>query len=227
MQLKVVFPNKYTPCERIFLVTLLRTFLLPQVRSRKCYQLTFKKSVLTNQFPDRKIDLKNLTDLLLGCKVFCAGSDENNVVLNESGQFFIRLSEQPHERIRITMDPRILLRLHTLSDIALQRLFSQIYAPHSKHTQITLQLLNKPTGTLVFTAAAIRDQFHLSTAASWKSFLHRTDNLQQHLLDTGLFDELNVTIGGYREAPGKPVDSIQFTWSYKKIPPAVPCTFEI
>ena len=211
MQLKVVFSNKYTPCERIFLVTLLRTFLLPQARSRKCYQGTFKKSVLANQFPDREINLKNLTDLLFGGKVFCVGSDENNVALNESGQFFIRLSEQPHERIRITVDPFILLRLHALSDIALQRLFSQIYAPHSKHTQITLQLLNKPTGTLVFTAAAIRDQFHLSTAASWKSFLHRTDNLQQHLLDTGLFDELNVTIGGYREAPGKPVDSIQFT----------------
>lgn len=82
-------------------------------------------------FPDREIDLKNLTDLLFGGKVFCVGSDENNVALNESGQFFIRLSEQPHERIRITMDPRILLRLHALSDIALQRLFSQIYAPHS------------------------------------------------------------------------------------------------
>lgn len=227
MQLKVVFSNKYTPCERIFLVTLLRTFLLPQARSRKCYQGTFKKSVLANQFPDREINLKNLTDLLFGGKVFCVGSDENNVALNESGQFFIRLSEQPHERIRITMDPRILLRLHALSDIALQCLFSQIYAPHSKHTQITLQLLNKPTGTLVFTAAAIRDQFHLSTAASWKSFVNRIDNLQQHLLDTGLFDKLNVTIGGYRKAPGKPVDSIQFTWSYKKISPAIPCTFEI
>lgn len=227
MQLKVVFPNKYTSRERIFLVTLLRTFLLPQVRSRKCYQGTFKESTLADFFPDREIDLKNLTDLLLGGKVFCVGSDENNVALNESGQFFIRLSEQPHERIRITMDPRILLHLHALSDIALQRLFSQIYAPHSKHTQITLQLLNKPTGTLVFTAAAIRDQFHLSTAASWKSFVNRIDNLQQHLLDTGLFDKLNVTIGGYRKAPGKPVDSIQFTWSYKKISPAIPCTFEI
>ena len=227
MQLKVVFPNKYTPRERIFLVTLLRTFLLPQVRSRKYYQGTFKESTLADFFPDREIDLKNLTDLLLGCKVFCVGSDENNVALNESGQFFIRLSEQPHERIRITMDPRILLRLHALSDIALQRLFNQIYAPHSKHTQIALQLLNKPTGTLVFTAAAIRDQFHLSTtAAAWKSFLNRIDNLQQHLLDTGLFDKLHITIG-YRKAPGKPVDSIQFTWSYKKIPPAVPCTFEI
>lgn len=227
MQLKVVFSNKYTSCERIFLVTLLRTFLLPQARSRKCYQGTFKKSALANQFPDRKIDLKNLADLLFGCKVFCAGSDENNVVLNESGQFFIRLFEQEHERIRITMDPLILLRLSALSDIALQRLFNQIYAPHSKHTQIALQLLNKPTGTLVFTAAAIRDQFHLSTtAAAWKSFLNRIDNLQQHLLDTGLFDKLHITIG-YRKAPGKPVDSIQFTWSYKKIPPAVPCTFEI
>lgn len=226
MQLKVIFSHKYTSCERIFIVTLLRTFLLSQVKSRKCYQLTFKKSVLANEFPDRKIDLQNLTDLLFGCKVFCAWSDENNVALNESGQFFIRLSEQPHERIRITMDPRILLRLHALSDIALQRLFSQIYAPHSKHTQITLQLLNKPAGTLVFTAAAIRDQFHLSTNAAWKSFVHRTDSLQQHLLDTGLFDKLHITIG-YRKAPGKPVDSIQFTWSYKKIHPAVPCTFEI
>ena len=226
MQLKVVFPNKYTPRERIFLVTLLRTFLLPQVRSRKYYQGTFKESTLADFFPDREIDLKNLTDLLFDCKVFCAWSDENNVVLNESGQFFIRLSEQPHERIRITMDPRILLRLHALSDIALQRLFSQIYAPHSKHTQITLQLLNKPTGTLVFTAAAIRDQFHLSTAASWKSFVNRIDNLQQHLLDTGLFEKLNVTIG-YRKAPGKPVEAIQIAWSYKKIPQAVPCTFEI
>lgn len=224
MQLKVVFSNKYTSCERIFLVTLLRTFLLPQARSRKYYQGTFKKSVLANQFPDLKIDLQNLTDLLLGCRVFYVGSDENNVALNESGQFFIRLSEQPHERIRITMDPRILLRLHALSDIALQRLFSQIYAPHSKHTQITLQLLNKPAGTLVFTAAAIRDQFHLQTTAAWKSFVHRTDFLQQHLLDTGLFDKLYITIG-YRKAPGKPVDSIQFTWSYKKILPAVPCTF--
>lgn len=227
MQLKVIFSHKYTSCERIFIVTLLRTFLLSQVRSRKCFQLTFKKSVLTNQFPDRKIDLKNLADLLFGCKVFCAGSDENNVVLNESGQFFIRLFEQEHERIRITMDPLILLRLSALSDIALQRLFNQIYAPHSKHTQIALQLLNKPTGTLVFTAAAIRDQFHLSTTvAAWKSFLNRIANLQQHLLDTGLFDKLHITIG-YRKAPGKPVDSIQFTWSYKKIPPAVPCTFEI
>lgn len=224
MQLKVVFSNKYTPCERIFLVTLLRTFLLPQARSRKCYQLTFKKSVLTNQFPDRKIDLKNLTDLLFGCKVFCVGSDENNVVLNESGQFFIRLSEQEHERIRITMDPLTLFRLYDLSDSKLQHLFNEIYAPHSKHTQIALQLLNKPTGTLVFTAAAIRNQFDLSTNAAWKSFVHRIDNLQQHLLDTGLFDKLNITIG-YRKAPGKPVDSIQFTWSYKKIPPAVPCTF--
>lgn len=227
MQLKVIFSNKYTSCERIFLVTLLRIFLLPQARARKCYQGTFKKSVLANQFPDLKIDLKNLTDLLFDCRVFCAGSDENNVLKNESGQFFIRLSEQAHERIRITMDPLILFRLYALSDIALQRLFSQIYAPLSKHTQITLQLLNKPTGTLVFTAAAIRDQFHLSTAAAWKSFLHRIDNLQQHLLDTELFDELNITIGYNRKAPGKPVDSIQFTWSYKKIPPAVPCTFEI
>ena len=227
MQLKVVFSNKYTPCERIFLVTLLRTFLLPQARSQKYYQGTCKKSVLANQFPDLKIDLKNLTDLLFGCKVFCTGSDINNVLNESSGQFFIRLAIQENERIRITMDPFILSRLYALSDIALQRLFSQIYAPHSKHTQITLQLLNKPTGTLVFTAAAIRDQFHLSTAASWKSFLHRTDNLQQHLLDTGLFDKLNVTIGGYRKAPGKPVDSIQFTWSYKKISPAIPCTFEI
>ena len=142
-------------------------------------------------------------------------------------QFFIRLAIQENERIRITMDPLTLFRLYDLSDSKLQHLFNEIYAPHSKHTQITLQLLNKPTGTLVFTAAAIRDQFHLSTAASWKSFVNRIDNLQQHLLDTGLFDELNVTIGGYREAPGKPVDSIQFTWSYKKIPPAVPCTFEI
>ena len=226
MQLKVVFLNKYTPRERILLVTLLRTFLLPQFRSRKCYQGTFKESTLADFFSDRKIDLKNLTDLLLGCKVFCVGSDENNVALNESGQFFIRLSEQPHERIRITMDPRILLRLHALSDIALQRLFSQIYAPHSKHTQITLQLLNKPAGTLVFTAAAIRNQFHLQTTAAWKSFVHRIDNLQQHLLDTGLFDKLNITIG-YRKAPGKPVEAIQIAWSYKKIPQAVSCTFEI
>ena len=82
MQLKVVFPNKYTPRERIFLVTLLRTFLLPQVRSRKYYQGTFKESTLADFFPDREIDLKNLTDLLLGCKVFCVGSDENNVALN-------------------------------------------------------------------------------------------------------------------------------------------------
>lgn len=225
MQLKVVFSNKYTPRERIFLVTLLRTFLLPQARSRKCYQLTFKKSVLANEFPDRKIDLQNLTDLLLGCKVFCTGDDINNVPNESSGQFFIRLAIQENERIRITMDPLILSRLYALSDIALQRLFSQIYAPHSKHTQITLQLLNKPTGTLVFTAAAIRDQFHLQTTAAWKSFVHRTHSLQQLLLDTGLFDKLNITIG-YRKAPGKPVDSIQFTWSYKKISPAVPCTFE-
>lgn len=225
MQLKVVFPNKYTPCERIFLVTLLRTFLLPQTKSLKCYQLTFKKSVLINQFPDRKIDLKNLADLLLGCKVFCTGNDINNVLNESFGQFFIRLAIQGNERIRITMDPRTLFRLYDLSDIALQRLFSQIYAPHSKHTQITLQLLNKPTGTLVFTAAVIRDQFHLSTTAAWKSFVHRTHSLQQLLLDTGLFDKLNITIG-YRKAPGKPVDSIQFTWSYKKISPAVPCTFE-
>lgn len=226
MQLKVVFSNKYTSCERIFLVTLLRTFLLPQARSRKYYQGTFKKSVLANQFPDLKIDLKNLTDLLLGCKVFCVASDENNVVLNESGQFFIRLSEQPHERIRITMDPLTLFRLYDLSDSKLQYLFNEIYAPHSKHTQITLQLLNKPTGTLVFTAAAIWDQFHLPTTAAWKSFVHRTDSLQQHLLDTGLFDKLNITIG-YRKAPGKPVESIQIAWSYKKIPPTVPCTFGI
>lgn len=226
MQLKVVFLNKYTSCERIFLVTLLRIFLLPQARSRKCYQLTFKKSVLTNQFPDRKIDRKNLTDLLFGCKVFCTGSDINNVLNEFSGQFFIRLAIQENERIRITMDPFILSRLYALSDIALQRLFNEIYAPHSKHTQITLELLNKPAGTLVFTAAAIRDQFHLQTTAAWKSFVHRTDFLQQHLLDTGLFDKLNVTIG-YRKAPGKPVESIQFTWSYKKIPPAVPCTFGI
>lgn len=224
MQLKVVFSNKYTPCERSFLVTLLHTFLVPQAKSQKYYQGTFKKSVLANQFPGLKIDLQNLTDLLLGCKVFCVGSDENNVTLDESGQFFIRLSEQEHERIRITMNPLILSRLYALSDIALQRLFSQIYAPHSKHTQITLQLLNKPTGTLVFTAAAIRDQFHLQTTAAWKSFVHRTDCLQQHLLDTGLFDKLHITIG-YRKAPGKPVESIQIAWSYKKIPPAVPCTF--
>lgn len=224
MQLKVIFSNKYTPCERIFLVTLLRTFLLPQARSRKCYQLTFKKTVLTNQFPDRKIDRKNLTDLLFGCKVFCTGSDINNVLNESSGQFFIRLAIQENERIRITMDPFILSRLYALSDIALQHLFNEIYAPHSKHTQIALQLLNKPTGTLAFTSAAIRDQFHLSTTAAWKSFVHRTHSLQQHLLDTGLFDKLNITIG-YRKALGKPVDSIQFTWSYKKIPPAVSCTF--
>lgn len=226
MQLKVVFSNKYTSCERIFLVTLLRTFLLPQARSRKCYQLTFKKTVLTNQFPDRKIDRKNLTDLLFDCKVFCAWSDENNVLNESSGQFFIRLAIQENERIRITMDPLILSRLYALSDIALQRLFNQIYAPHSKHTQITLQLLNKPTGTLVFTAAAIRDQFHLQTTAAWKSFVHRTDSLQQHLLNTGLFDKLHITID-YRKAPGKPVEAIQIAWSYKKIPPAVPCTFGI
>lgn len=226
MQLKVVFSNKYTPRERIFLVTLLRTFLLPQARSQKCYQLTFKKTVLTNQFPDRKIDRKNLTDLLFGCKVFCTGIDINNVLNESSGQFFIRLAIQENERIRITMDPFILSRLYALSDIALQRLFSQIYAPHSKHTQITLQLLNKPTGTLVFTAAAIRDQFHLSTTAAWKSFVHRTDSLQQHLLDTGLFDKLNVTIG-YRKAPGKPVEAIRIAWSYKNIPPVGPCTFGV
>lgn len=226
MQLKVIFSHKYTSRERIFLVTLLRIFLLPQARSRKCYQLTFKKTVLTSQFPDRKIDRKNLTDLLFGCKVFCTGSDINNVLNESSGQFFIRLAIQENERIRITMDPFILSRLYALSDIALQRLFNQIYAPHSKHTQIALQLLNKPTGTLVFTAAAIRDQFHLQTTAAWKSFVHRTDFLQQHLLDTGLFEKLNVTIG-YRKAPGKPVESIQFTWSYKKIPQAVQCTFQI
>ena len=226
MQLKVVFPNKYTPRERIFLVTLLRTFLLPQVRSRKCYQGTFKESTLADFFPDREIDLKNLTDLLLGCKVFCTGDDINNVPNESSGQFFIRLAIQGNERIRITMDPRILFRLYDLSDIALQHLFNEIYAPHSKHTQIALQLLNKPTGTLVFTAAAIRDQFHLSTTAAWKSFVHRTDSLQQHLLDTGLFEKLNVTIG-YRKVPGKPVEAIQIAWSYKKIPQAVPCTFGI
>lgn len=224
MQLKVIFSHKYTSCERIFIVTLLRTFLLSQVGSRKCYQLTFKKTVLTNQFPDRKIDRKNLTDLLFGCKVFCTGSDINNVLNESSGQFFIRLAIQENERIRITMDPFILSRLYALSDIALQHLFNEIYAPHSKHTQIALQLLNKPTGTLAFTSAAIRDQFDLSTTAAWKSFVHRTGVLQQHLLDTGLFDKLNITIG-YRKAPGKPVDSIQFTWSYKKIPPAVTCTF--
>lgn len=226
MQLKVVFPNKYTPRERIFLVTLLRTFLLPQVRSRKCYQGTFKESTLADFFPDREIDLKNLTDLLLGCKVFCVGSDENNVALNESGQFFIRLSEQPHERIRITMDPRILLRLHALSDIALQHLFNEIYAPRSKYTRIALNLLNAPAGTEVFSSGDIQNQFALSTNAARKSFLNRIDNLQQHLLDTGLFDKLNITIG-YRKAPGKPVESIQFTWSYKKIPPAMSCTFGI
>ena len=65
MQLKVVFLNKYTPRERILLVTLLRTFLLPQFRSRKCYQGTFKESTLADFFSDWKIDLKNLTDLLL------------------------------------------------------------------------------------------------------------------------------------------------------------------
>lgn len=226
MQLKVVFPNKYTPRERIFLVTLLHTFLLPQVRSQKYYQGTFKESTLADFFPDREIDLKNLTDLLLGCKVFCVGSDENNVALNESGQFFIRLSEQPHEHIRITMDPRILLRLHALSDIALQHLFNEIYAPRSKYTRIALNLLNAPAGTEVFSSGDIQNQFALSTNAAWKSFLNRIDNLQQHLLDTGLFDKLHITIG-YRKAPGKPVESIQFTWSYKKIPPAVPCTFEI
>lgn len=226
MQLKVIFSHKYTSCERIFIVTLLHTFLLSQVRSRKCYQLTFKKSVLANEFPDRKIDLQNLTDLLFGCKVFCAGSDENNVALNESGQFFIRLSEQPHERIRITMDPRILLRLHALSDIALQRLFNEIYAPRSKYTRIALNLLNAPAGTEVFSSGDIQNQFALSTMAAWKSFVHRTDLLQQHLLDTGLFDKLNITIG-YRKAPGKPVESIQIAWSYKKIPQAVACTFEI
>lgn len=226
MQLKVVFPNKYTSCERIFLVTLLRTFLLPQARSQKYYQGTFKKSTLADFFPDREINLKKLTDLLLGCKVFCTGDDINNVLNESFGQFFIRLAIQGNERIRITMDPRTLFRLYDLSDIALQHLFNEIYAPHSKHTQIALQHLNKPTGTLVFTAAAIRDQFHLQTTAAWKSFVHRTDCLQQHLLDTELFDKLNITIG-YRKAPGKPVESIQFTWSYKKIPPTVPCTFEI
>ena len=226
MQLKVVFSNKYTSCERIFLVTLLRTFLLPQARSRKYYQGTFKKSVLANQFPDLKIDLKNLTDLLLDCKVFCAWSDENNVVLNESGQFFIRLSEQEHERIRITINPLILLRLYALSDIALQHLFNEIYAPRSKYTRIALNLLNAPAGTEVFSSGDIQNQFALSTNAARKSFLNRIDNLQQHLLDTGLFDKLHITIG-YRKAPGKPVESIQFTWSYKKIPPAMPCTFEI
>lgn len=224
MQLKVVFSNKYTSCERIFLVTLLRTFLLPQARSQKYYHGTFKKSVLANQFPDLKIDLKNLTDLLFDCKVFCAWSDENNVVLNESGQFFIRLSEQEHERIRITINPLILLRLYALSDIALQHLFNEIYAPRSKYTRIALNLLNAPAGTEVFSSGDIQNQFALSTTAAWKSFVHRTDSLQQHLLDTGLFDKLNVTIG-YRKAPGKPIESIQFTWSYKKIPPAVPCTF--
>lgn len=224
MRLKVVFSNKYTSCERLFLVTLLRTFLVPQARSQKYYQGTFKKSALANQFPGLEIDLKKLTDLLFDCKVFCTWSDENNVPNQSSGQFFIRLAIQGNERIRITMDPLILSRLYALSDIALQRLFNQIYAPHSKHTQITLQLLNKPTGTLVFTAAVIRDQFHLSTTAAWKSFVHRTDSLQQHLLDTGLFEKLNVTIG-YRKAPGKPVEAIQIAWSYKKISQAVPCTF--
>lgn len=226
MQLKVIFSHKYTSCERIFIVTLLHTFLLSQVRSRKCYQLTFKKSVLANEFPDRKIDLQNLTDLLFGCKVFCAGSDENNVALNESGQFFIRLSEQEHERIRITMDPLTLFRLYDLSDIALQHLFNEIYAPRSKYTRIALNLLNAPAGTEVFSSGDIQNQFALSTMAAWKSFVHRTDLLQQHLLDTGLFDKLNITIG-YRKAPGKPVESIQIAWSYKKIPQAVACTFEI
>lgn len=186
MRLKVVFSNKYTSCERLFLVTLLRTFLVPQARSQKYYQLTFKKSVLTNQFPDLKIDLKNLTDLLFDCKVFCAWSDENNVVLNESGQFFIRLSEQEHERIRITINPLILLRLYALSDIALQHLFNEIYAPRSKYTRIALNLLNAPAGTEVFSSGDIQNQFALSTTAAWKSFVHRTDSLQQHLLDTGL-----------------------------------------
>lgn len=226
MQLKVVFPNKYTPRERIFLVTLLRTFLLPQARSRKYYQGTFKKSVLANQFPDLKIDLKKLTDLLFDCKVFCAWSDENNVVLNESGQFFIRLSEQEHERIRITINPLILLRLYALSDIALQHLFNEIYAPRSKYTRIALNLLNAPAGTEVFSSGDIQNQFALSTTAAWKSFVHRTDSLQQHLLDTGLFDKLNVTIG-YRKAPGKPVEAIRIAWSYKNIPPVVPCTFGV
>lgn len=226
MQPAVIFPNNYTPCERIFFVTLLRTFLVPQARSQKYYQGTFKKSVLANQFPGLKIDLKNLTDLLFDCKVFCAWSDENNVVLNESGQFFIRLSEQEHERIRITMNPLILLRLYALSDIALQHLFNEIYAPRSKYTRIALNLLNAPAGTEVFSSGDIQDQFALSTNAARKSFLNRIDNLQQHLLDTGLFDKLHITIG-YRKAPGKPVESIQFTWSYKKIPPAVPCTFGI
>lgn len=223
MQLKVIFSHKYTSCERIFIVTLLRTFLLPQAKSRKCYQGTFKKSALENQFPDLKIDLKNLTNLLLSCKVFFAASDESNV-FNESGQFFIRLSEQEHERIRITMDPLILLRLYALSDIALQHLFNEIYAPRSKYTRIALNLLNAPAGTEVFTSGDIQNQFALSTTPGWKSFVIRIDNLRQHLLDTGLFDKLNITIG-YRKAPGKPVDSIQFTWSYKKIPLAVPCTF--
>lgn len=226
MQLKVVFSNKYTSCERIFFVTLLRTFLLPQARSQKYYQGTFKKSVLANQFPDLKIDLKNLTDLLFDCKVFCAWSDENNVVLNESGQFFIRLSEQEHERIRITINPLILLRLYALSDIALQHLFNEIYAPRSKYTRIALNLLNAPAGTEVFSSGDIQNQFALSTTAAWKSFVHRTDSLQQHLLDTGLFDKLNVTIG-YRKAPGKPVEAIRIAWSYKNIPPVVPCTFGV
>lgn len=226
MQLKVIFSNKYTSCERIFLVTLLRTFLLPQARSQKYYQWTFKKSVLANQFPGLKIDLKNLTDLLFDCKVFCTWSDENNVVLNESGQFFIRLSEQEHERIRITINPLILLRLYALSDIALQHLFNEIYAPRSKYTRIALNLLNAPAGAEVFSSGNIQNQFALSTTAAWKSFVHRTDSLQQHLLDTGLFDKLNVTIG-YRKAPGKPVEAIRIAWSYKNIPPVVPCTFGV
>lgn len=226
MQLKVIFSHKYTSCERIFLVTLLRTFLLPQAKSQKCYQLTFKKSVLANEFPDRKIDLQNLTDLLLGCKVFCTGDDINNVLNESSGQFFIRLAIQGNERIRITMDPLTLSRLYDLSDIALQHLFNEIYAPRSKYTRIALNLLNAPAGTEVFSSGDIQNQFALSTTAAWKSFVHRTDCLQQHLLDTGLFDKLHITID-YRKAPGKPVESIQFTWSYKKIPPAVPCTFGI
>lgn len=225
MQPAVIFPNNYTSCERIFFVTLIRTFLLPQARSRKCYQGTCRISTLTDQFPDREFDLHKLANLLLGGKIFFTKGNENNG-LNEFGQFFIHLSVQGNERMLITMNPLVLFRLYALSNIELQHLFNQIYAPHSKHTQIALQLLNKPTGTLVFTAAAIRDHFHLSTTAAWKSFVNRIDNLQQHLLDTGLFDKLHITIG-YRKAPGKPVDSIQFTWSYKKIPPAVPCTFEI
>lgn len=226
MQLKVVFSNKYTPRERIFLVTLLRTFLLPQARSQKCYQLTFKKSVLANEFPDRKIDLQNLTDLLLGCKVFCTGDDINNVLNESSGQFFIRLAIQENERIRITMDPLTLFRLYDLSDIALQHLFNEIYAPRSKYTRIALNLLNAPAGTDVFSSGDIQNQFALSTNAAWKSFVHRIDNLQQHLLDTGLFDKLHVTIG-YRKAPGKPVEAIRIAWSYKNIPPVVPCTFGV